>query len=359
MGDTGVRVLTITLRDIQWRARRFALGAIATALVFAATLLLAGLHAAFIDEATDTVASFHAASWIVPAGVSGPFTQNVPLSPAQQAQAARLPGVTRATPIVLSAVVVDVHGKENNVDLIGYPPGGGFAPQITAGRAPRTANEVAVDPLLHLAIGSLVTIEGRRLRVVGQVSGLTYNVGTPALLMTMSAARRVVFGGEPQASAVITGGVPRTVPPGLRAMNNAAVITDLRRPLSTATSAIEVLAVLLFVVAIGVIGLMVYLSSLDRLAEFAVYKAVGVSSSVLLGSLILQTLAFALLAAVLAVIASLVMAPHFPIPVNIGAGLYAALFGAAVVVGLVASAVGVRQVTRVDPAVAFAGRGAQ
>jgi putative ABC transport system permease protein len=352
-------MLTITLRDMQWRARRFALGALATALVFTATLLLAGLHAAFVNEATQTVASFKADRWIVPSGVSGPFTQNVPLSAAQQAEAARLPGVVRATPLILSALVVVARGQEHSADVIGYSPGGGFAPRITAGRAPGAANEVVVDQLLHLPIGSLVSIDGRQLRVVGQVSGLTYNVGTPALVMTLDAARRIVFGGEPQASAVITRGVPRAVPAGLRAMTNAAVVADLRRPLGTATSAIEVLAVLLFVVAIGVIGLMVYLSTLDRMPEFAVYKAVGVSNGSLLGSLVLQTMAFALLAAALAVAASTVIAPHFPIPVSIGAGLYAALFGAALVVGLAASAVGVRQVTRVDPAVAFAGRGAQ
>lgn len=352
-------MLTITLRDIQWRARRFALGAIATALVFAATLLLAGLHSAFINEATDTVASFNADRWIVPTGVSGPFTQNVPLSAAQQHAAQKLGGVAKATPVVLSAVVVKVGAQQHNVDLIGFQPGGVFRPRISAGRAPRTAGEVAVDPLLNVPIGASVTIEGRKLQVVGEVQGLTYNVGTPGLVMTLNAARDVVFGGEPQASAVITRGVPRGLPAGLSAMTDTAVVTDLRRPLSTATSAIEVLAVLLFVVAIGVIGLMVYLSSLDRLPEFAVYKAVGVASSVLLGSLIVQTMAFALLAAVLAVLATVVMAPHFPIPVSIGAGLYGALFGAAVVVGLAASAVGVRQVTRVDPAAAFAGRGAQ
>ncbi|MDE3133525.1 MAG: ABC transporter permease [Acidobacteriota bacterium] len=352
-------MLTITLRDIQWRARRFALGAIATALVFTATLLLAGLHSAFVNEATDTVAAFSADRWIVPAGVSGPFTQNVPLSASQQTEAAKLPGVNRASSVVLSAVVVEIHGTEHNVDLIGYRPGGVYAPRVTAGRAPRAADEVAVDPLLGVKLGSAVTIEGRKLTVVGVVRGLTYNVGTPGLLMALGAARDVVFGGEPQASAVITRGVPHTLPASLEAMTNAAVVADMRRPLSTATSAIEVLAVLLFVVAIGVIGLMVYLSSLDRLPEFAVYKAVGVSSSVLLGSLIIQTLAFALVAAALAVLASLVIAPHFPIPVSIGAGLYVALLGAAIIVGLAASAVGIRQVTRVDPAAAFAGRGAQ
>jgi putative ABC transport system permease protein len=351
-------MLTITLRDIQWRARRFALGALATALVFAATMLLAGLHAAFVNEATHTVASFKADRWVVPAGVSGPFTQNVPLSAVQQAEVARLPGAGRATPIVLSGVVMVVRGQDRNVNLIGYSPGGGFAPRITAGRAPRGSNEVVVDQMLHLPVGSRVSIEGRTWRVVGQVTGLTYNVGTPALLMTLAAARGIVYGGVPEASAVITHGAPRTTPAGLRVMTDAAVLSDLRRPLQTATSAIEVMAVLLFVVAIGVIGLMVYLSSLDRLPEFAVYKAVGVSNRSLLGSLVLQTMAFAVLAAALAIAVSLVIAPQFPIPVSIGAGLYAALFGAALIVGLAASAAGVRQVTRVDPAVAFAGRGA-
>ncbi|MGO9903250.1 MAG: ABC transporter permease [Solirubrobacteraceae bacterium] len=352
-------MLTITVRDMQWRARRFALGAIAAALVFAATVLLVGLHASFINETTQTVASFKAERWIVPAGVSGPFTQNVPLSAAQEADAQSLPGVVRATPIVLSQIVIVARGEAHNADVIGYPPGGGFAPRITAGRAPRAPGEVAVDQLLHLPIGSLVVLKGSEWRVVGQVSGLTYNVGTPAVVMTLDAARGVVFGGEPQASTVITRGVPRGVlPGGLRAMTNAAVVGDLRRPLSTATSAIEILAILLFVVAIGVIGLMVYLSSLDRLAEFAVYKAVGVSTSWLLGSLVLQTMAFALVAAVVAVAASALLAPHFPIPVSIDAGTYATLFGAALVVGLAASAVGVRQVARIDPAAAFAGRGA-
>ncbi len=350
-------MLTITLRDIQWRARRFALGAVATALVFAATLLLAGLHASFLNESTQTVASFTAGRWIVPAGVTGPFTQNVPLSAQQQAEVQR--GLAGATPVVISAVVMRAAGQDYSADLIGYQPGGGFSPHITAGRAPRAADEVATDQLLHLPIGSVTTIDGRRWRVVGSVAGLTYNVGTPALLMTLQAARRLVFGGQQQASAMITRTVPRNLPTGLRAMTNAQVLSDLRRPLSTATSAIEVLAVLLFVVAIGVIGLMVYLSSLDRMPEFAVYKAVGVSDGILLGSLILQTMAFALVAAVLAVAAAALMAPHFPIPVSIGLGLYVALFGAAFLVGLAASVVGIRQVTRVDPAAAFAGRGAQ
>ena len=50
-------MLTITLRDLQWRARRFALGVVATALVFTTTLLLVGVHASFTDETASTVAA--------------------------------------------------------------------------------------------------------------------------------------------------------------------------------------------------------------------------------------------------------------------------------------------------------------
>lgn len=356
----GPKVLTITLRDLQWRARRFALGALATSLVFAATLLLGGLHAAFIQETNQTVAAFRADRWIVPAGVSGPFTQNAPLSAPQLATVMHLRGVRQATPIVLSRLNLVVHGNVQDVNIFGYPPGEGFAPKITAGRAPSAPDELALDQILAIPIGTSVTLEGRRWHVVGQVSGLTFDVGIPAALMTLPAARQVVFGGQPEASTIVTRGVPQgPIGAGLRVMTNGQVAADTSRPLNGATSAIEVVAILLFVVATGVIGLMVYLSSLDRRTDFAVFKAVGVPTSRLLGSLVVQTLLLALAAAAVAVGISALLAPDFPIPVSIGASDYLILFGGAVLVGLAASAIGVRQATAVDPALAFGGQGQQ
>src|SRR4051812_771217 len=67
-------VLFVSLRDLQWRRRRFLIGVLAAGLVFALTLLMSGVSASFTNEIKHTVAAFDVDSWIVPSGVSGPFT---------------------------------------------------------------------------------------------------------------------------------------------------------------------------------------------------------------------------------------------------------------------------------------------
>ncbi len=69
----------ITLRDMQWRARRIAIGLAATSLVLAIAALLGALHDAFLDETDRTIDFFGADAWVVPTDVSGPFTSNSPL----------------------------------------------------------------------------------------------------------------------------------------------------------------------------------------------------------------------------------------------------------------------------------------
>ena len=72
-------MILITLRDMQWRARRVVLGLAATALVLAIAALLGALHDGFLEETDRTIDFFDADTWIVPDDVSGPFTANTPL----------------------------------------------------------------------------------------------------------------------------------------------------------------------------------------------------------------------------------------------------------------------------------------
>jgi putative ABC transport system permease protein len=48
-------MLRVTLRDLQWRRRRFMIAIVGTGLVFAMTLVLTGLSNGFRVEADDTV----------------------------------------------------------------------------------------------------------------------------------------------------------------------------------------------------------------------------------------------------------------------------------------------------------------
>jgi putative ABC transport system permease protein len=346
-------MLTITLRDLQWRARRFSLGVAATGLVFATTLLLVGVHASFEQEATRTVSLFGADRWIVPAGVSGPFTADSPLPAGAQRKVMETPGLW-AEPVAFFRHVARDGAEEHVLNVIAYDPRGLMVrPRIVEGRALKREGEVVADERAGVAVGRTVTVGGVPLEVVGHTRDLTYFAGTPALLMTIADGQRIAFHGEPLATALVTKGVPQRPIGGLKAMDFSAVRADLQRPTSGATTTIAVLAVLLATVAAGILGLMTYLSGLDRMMDFAVFKAIGVRNGRLLGGLVLQVVLLALTASVLAGVIATLIAPAFPIGVRLTGGTYLGLIGAALAISLLVSLVSVRQATSVDPALAF------
>jgi putative ABC transport system permease protein len=100
---------------------------------------------------------------------------------------------------------------------------------------------------------------------------------------------------------------------------------------------------------------MVYLSALERLRDFAVFKAIGVPARSILAGLALQAVVVALLAAALGAILAQLLAPLFPMLVVVPASAYMALPVVAIVIGLLASLAGLRRAVSVDPALAFGG----
>ncbi len=80
----------ISLRDLEWRRRRFAIAVLATGLVLALALLLTGVRASFDNEIDRTVSSFGADQWLVVEGAVGPFTAPIGF-PASRAEASDVP----------------------------------------------------------------------------------------------------------------------------------------------------------------------------------------------------------------------------------------------------------------------------
>ena len=73
-------MLRVTLRDLQWRKRRFAIAIVGTGLVFACTLILTGLANGFDVEATRTVDSLGFDHYLIKEGAPGPFLGSAPFS---------------------------------------------------------------------------------------------------------------------------------------------------------------------------------------------------------------------------------------------------------------------------------------
>jgi putative ABC transport system permease protein len=347
-------VLLISLRDLQWRRRRFLIGVTATGLVFALALLITGIGASFRNEVHRTIGSMRADAWIVPSGVSGPFTASTAFPASQADDVAKAPGVQRATPLAILRFTVRTP-KLQDINVIALGPGGVGSPDPKRGRTFARSGEAVVDSRLGLDVGDTLKIVDQQFRIVGETSGVTFLAGTPAVFIPLADAQRLAFHGQPLATSIATKGVPETLPTGTKAMTNSEVISDLQRPMKQATSTINFLCILLWIVAAGIIGSIVYLQALERVRDFAVLKATGTTNSALLGGLALQAVLLSMLSAVAAVVLAAVLSPLLAMPAEISRDAYLLLPIIAVIVGLLASLAGLRRAVGVDPALAFGG----
>jgi putative ABC transport system permease protein len=343
-----------SLRDLQWRRRRFLIAIAATALVLAMTLLMAGVSNSLHAQDRRIIASFDGDAWFVAANASGPFTTTTLVPVTAAADAARLPGVTKATAVLLSRSTIE-HGDLRDVNVVALPPGGLGEPAVTKGRVVRGTGEVVVDSELGIGVGQAVNVGGRQMEVVGTASDVTYYFGTPTVYLSLEDAQQQLLGGQPLASAVVVQGEPLGDLPGLTRRSVADVRADLARPTESGDQTIQFINVLLWLVAAGILGSIVYLSALERARDFAVMKATGVTNGALLVGLVMQAVALAAASAVLAAVFALLLAPGFPFEISITGSTYLLLVIVALAIGLLASAAGLRRAVRTDPALAFGG----
>ncbi|KQT01244.1 FtsX-like permease family protein [Cellulomonas sp. Leaf395] len=338
-------MIWLTVRDLRWRARRAVLGVLATASVLAMTLLLGAVHDAFLAETTRTVEFFAGDAWVVPAGAAGPFTTNSPV-PVHA-------GPADGTPVAIFRHVVDRAGAPTDVNVIAYRPGGVVDPRTVQGRAPVRAGEAAVDETLGARVGDSFTLGGHPMVVVGRLRGLTYNGGTPTVVVTLEQGQQIAFGGRDLAGAFVVRGTP-AITDGLTAMTPTEVRDDMRRPLAVATRTLAILSALLWLVAAGIVAFVCYVSGLDRRRDVAVLKSIGVPTWRLVGGVALEGVLLAGLAAVVAVVAAVLLVPAFPLPVSVTVAQCVTALGVGIVIGLVAAAASLHQVVVTDPALAFA-----
>ena len=344
-------MLIAALRDMQWRKRRFVIAILSTSIIFAMTLALTGLANGFRVEAEKTVDSLG----VVKAGASGPFVGATPFAPLDLRRIAANPGVVAAVPLAYAGGTATLGDTTRNVDIFGAPERGPGMPAVSEGRPPLIPGEVAVSSTLERHIGEDVEIASRRLHIVGIVENSTALANLPNVFLTTEGAQQLVYGGEPLVASIGIRGTLGQIPAGYRAVDRAGAVADLLRPLKVAVNSITIVAVLLWVVAALVVGSVIYLSALERLRDFAVFKAIGVPTRSIAAGVAMQSVIVALLAAVVGAVLSMLLGPLFPMQVIVPVEAFIALPLVAVVIGLIASATGLHRAVSVDPALAFGG----
>lgn len=347
-------MILLTFRDLVYRKVRFVVVTLLGAVVFALLFVMTGLVNQFNLEPFDTVEAIGADAWVVPEGISGPFTA----MSAGPIEAVDLVGATTKAPAVASRSSLTVDGEAEEVILIGHEVGGLGSPTAVDGRAAEGRGELVADTSAGLEVGEEVTLGGMTFVVVGETENTTLLAGIPLVWVTLPDAQELVFRTDQVISAVLVDGEVTSVPPGAKVMTSDEVAEDVLEPLDGAIASIDLVRVLLWIVAGIIIGAVVYLSALDRQRDFAVLKAVGAPNSSLLGSLAIQAVLVALFAVALASILQIFLGSMFPLTVRVPPRAFWQLPALAVLVALAAGVAGMRKVLRSDPSQAFSGAGA-
>ena len=158
-----------------------------------------------------------------------------------------------------------------------------------------------VDERLGVDEGDTITLSGMEFEVVAERSGGTYFAGVPTVVAALSDVQRLGFDGRPFATAIVTeGNVDAAPPKGFSVLTNGDVKQDLNRPVAQAKQTIGLIRWLLWAVAAGIVGAILYLSTLERTADFAVFKAIGVSTASLVRGLVGQAIVLTLAAVAVA-----------------------------------------------------------
>ena len=344
----------ISARDLAFRSRRFVIAVVVTALVFGIALAIDGMRRSVQHEIPAIVAMFGGDEWVVARGATGPFTTTRVFDASIADQVRDASGVKDADPVVLSRTVVATDPIKD-ANLVGHVPGGLGSPPISEGRAVDAPGEAVIGAGVKAEIGDRLVVGGKTFAVVGQTAGGRYYFGIPTVFVGLRDAQEIVFKGQPLAMGIAVAGHARDLPKSLTALTNTEVEDDLNRPLAGGIQSIVVTASLLWLIAAGIIGLIVYLSALERLRDFAVFKATGAPSRVIVGGLVVQAVFVSLVAAVLALGISRIVGIGLPFPSQLGMSGIVQLLVISLVVGVLASLAGVRRALTTDPAVAFGG----
>lgn len=342
-------MLKAALRDLQWRRRRFVITIIGTALVFAMSLLLSGLSNSFSLEVDRTLDGQAADWWITRDDAAGAFSPGSFLTDADLAQIAAV--APDAAAVLYGSSTAEANGDVVTVTVFGVQSGELGAPDGVE----LHDGEVVVPESLGVGVGDEVVLAGQPLTVVKVVDKASLLGGTPTLTITLADARRLLLGRQPLSSMVLVTGAEPALPDGFTAFDRQEARDDLMRPLENPIRSIDLVKYMLWVVAALIIASVVYLTVLERTRDIAVFKATGVGDLAIAGGICLQAVVLAVLSSLVGIVLALLLAPRFPMDVELSAGSVVALPLLAVVVGVLAGLVGVRRTTRVQPTTAFGG----
>lgn len=378
--------MNLAVKDIRHNLGRFFLTCVGLSLLLAIVLAMVGIYRGLVVEALGLARAAQAHVWVVEGGTRGPF-----------AEASRMPGDTRemiasqwgvaaAGAVAYQNIEVRHRDEIKRLLLVGAEIGRpGQAPPLVEGRPIlRSRYEAVVDRRAGLALGEQIKLGRDTFTIVGLTENLVGSGGDPVIFVTLRDAQKLQFTVEPTAARrelarapnatatsdtvnailvqLLPGVDPKQFAGDVARWKHLSALTHDEQETVLSRSVVErarrqigLFTSLLLVVSTVIIALIIYTMTLDKKKSIATLKLIGAPDSRIVGLIVQQALAMGAISFLVGTALIHLIQGYFPRRLLLEPSDAAALFGAVVLVCLLASAVGVRVALKIDPATALAG----
>lgn len=361
----------VTERLLAARPVRTGAGILGIGLALMLMLLLNGLWTGIQQRVTVYDDHLGADLVIVPPDAQTLFADPGVLPAATATAIERTAGVTDASLIRTMYLILELpHGKAAVAAVASEPgePGGAWA--FTGGRAPASANEVALDAMFAdqhgLGLGDRLAMLGHPMRVVGLTED-TAMFMTPLMFTTTDAMTGMLGAGDTTGAVLVSTDTPGRVAGRLRdqglTVRTPAQLREASLTLATKIygSPVKLMVGVAFAAGTLIVALVAYTRVTEQQRDLGVLKALGATPGrvrrVAVAETVVLTAAGAVAAVLLLLLTRELLAwwrPAFPVALT--AGTVARTATAAAVMAVLAAWLPARRLNRLDAATAFRSR---
>jgi putative ABC transport system permease protein len=187
--------MNLAFHDIRHHVGRFVATSAVVGLLFTVVLAMAGIYQGLVDDATVLLDRMGSDLWVVQRGTRGPFADPSRLDPSLEHRVAAVPGVHSARAFTTQVFQRDHGNRQIRFALIGlpFPDDRGEELSIRQGHAMTQAHgELIADASLRVAVGEIVRLGRDDYRVVGLTERLLASGGDAVVFATLSDTQRIL-----------------------------------------------------------------------------------------------------------------------------------------------------------------------
>ncbi|MEY8444656.1 ABC transporter permease [Enterococcus ratti] len=355
----------LAIKEIKYAKLRYGLIIGIMFLIAYVVFMLSGLASGLAEEFKKAINDWHAQEIILSEDANKVFAASqLTIGDLEQIQA------NEKAPIGLFSGAIKGKDKEN-VTVFGTKDHAFLLPKLSKGRCFNKENEIIISQNLaknNYKIGDRIKIgsDTQELVIVG-IFPETYYTVTPVIYTNLKTWTRLKYGSQPFSSqkkrpisAIVTKNSATLTQTGASKTLQKLSIPEFIESIpgySAQNMTLNAMVYFLFLVVAAVVGIFMYVITLQKTAIFGVMKAQGIRNSFIARSLVAQSFIIGMIGAILAIFAAYLTSLILPsaMPFTIFWTQWLLYSGILIIVAVLGGVFSIRTIAKVDPITAIGG----